>query len=168
MIIKDNGKNTPIGKMAAELAKKDVSGLLVGDVSSSHVKELFKLLMDQVEATKKNWKDEDFFIEIAIRKDPITDIIRKLPQARRTCPEPFYDQQLFYYDHHKCELELLWVVPDIETCALFISNPLSYSKTDKALLDYVLDFNSGALDRKMYEFSKKREKACQKILRVKE
>ena len=161
---KETGENTSVAELAAKVDKS--SGIvLVGDISEVHIKELAALLDHQVDVAVKNWPDESFFVEVNLRKDPFTEIIRKLPATRRTCPEPFYDQMVFYYNHIKCELENMWVIPDMETCYNYLVHPPSVlSKADRDLYDNIRKFDSGELDHTVLEFSKKREKVCRKNL----
>lgn len=165
----ETGENTPAGSIAKEISEKVVSEkdpLLVGDVSCEHVKELSDLLNRQVEYTTKKWPDQSFFIEVNLKKDFISDIIaniapliRKIPKARRTCPEPFYDQIVFYYDHKKEVLELLWSIPDIDTCFTYLMRtPKNLNKAEQDLYYYIKDFDSGLLDHKVKEYDKKQRK----------
>lgn len=98
------------------------------------------------ECEKREALDGDFFIAALIKKEKLLDnVLRNYFIPTRACPTPHFDQTVYRYDHHKEAIEFLWVVPDQETCEIFLENKHIIVPSERALLKFVLDYYDGTL-----------------------
>ncbi len=92
--------------------------------------------------------DGSFFVVVLRKQERLmSNVYRNFFLARKSCPTPTYDQVVYKYHRDLDAVEFLWVVPDMETCAVFTRNALQIDAQEKQLLKFVLDFNDGTLDR---------------------
>lgn len=92
--------------------------------------------------------DGDFFVVVLRKQERLmSNVYRNFFLARKSCPTPTYDQVVYKYHRDLDAVEFLWVVPDMETCAVFTRNALQIDPQERQLLKFVLDFNDGTLDR---------------------
>lgn len=91
--------------------------------------------------------DGDFFVVVLRKLERLLqNVHRNFFLARKSCPTPTYDQVVYKYHRELDAVEFIWVVPDMETCAVFTRNALLIDHDEKQLLKFVLDFNDGTLD----------------------
>ena len=102
-----------------------------------------------IEDGLKNTKG-NFWVTTSFYKDPtITtqNVLRIKGRACRACPTPTWMQNVWRYNRATDELIFLWAVPTIETCQHYEFNKAYIPPEEYCLLQYVLDFHSGELDR---------------------
>ena len=93
----------------------------------------------------------DFWIMTSFYKDPDPrlegkNVMRLKSKACRACPTPTWMQNVARYIRAKDELKWLWAIPSLEACQYYQENKHYIPKEEQCLLQYVLDFHSGALD----------------------
>jgi len=76
------------------------------------------------------------------------NVLRSYYFHRSTCPTPDYDQAVFQFDPAVEKFSEIWVIPDKQTCEIMYANALEVIPEERQLLNYVLDFASGALFQK--------------------
>lgn len=66
---------------------------------------------------------------------------------RWSAPTPGWDQNVYHFRRSSDDLELLWSIPDKQTCTHYLQQlqTLSVHPEEKELAQYVLDFYSGDL-----------------------
>lgn len=95
----------------------------------------------QREAFKGN-----FYIAALLKKEKLLDnVLRNYFIPTIDCPTPYYDQTIYRYNDKKGDIEFLWVIPDKETCEIFIENRNIIVPSERGLLEFILDFYSGKL-----------------------
>jgi len=91
----------------------------------------------------------DFWIMTSFFKDPMIptyNVMRIKGKACKACPTPTWSQNVARYIRSKDELEWLWSIPSVEACQYYQNNKHYIPPNEFCLLQYVLDFHSGALD----------------------
>ena len=75
------------------------------------------------------------------------NVIRNYFFHRSTCPTPEWDQVVYYYKRADDALNFLWVIPSKDTCELLRENALMVAPDERDLLNFVLNFYDGTLER---------------------
>lgn len=91
----------------------------------------------------------DFWIMTSFYKDsmiPTYNVMRIKGRACKACPTPTWSQNVARYIRAKDELKWLWAIPSVEACQYYQKNKHYIPPNEYSLLQYVLDFHSGALD----------------------
>ena len=88
----------------------------------------------------------DFYIVVLIKKERLmSNVMRLFYFARQSCPTPQHEQVVYHYHHQSGYLEFLWVVPSLEACVILHNEALLAHPDERQLVNFVLDFKSGAL-----------------------
>lgn len=97
----------------------------------------------------------DFYLTVLTKKERLLEnVIRRYFIDRQSCPTPEFDQTVFRFCRKDDALEYLWTVPDIQACHELYANAISVSDELKPLVEMVLDFRSGKLDKLAIELNK--------------
>jgi len=106
-----------------------------------------------LERGKKRYRG-DFFIVVLSRIEVVSnEVFRSSYLHRSSCPTPNYDQIVFHYDSKDDVLRELWVIPDRPTCIDLSNNSLEAKMAGDPLLEHVLNFADGTLDKIMAELN---------------
>lgn len=101
------------------------------------------------EAIKRGLKEHGhtFYVVVLTKKERLMEnVIRNYFFTRSTCPTPDWDQAVYRYKNVRGgDVDFLWVVPSKDTCKYLKDNALTIEKSERTLLDFVLDFDSGNL-----------------------
>ncbi len=98
----------------------------------------------------------NFFIVVLFKKERLMmNVVRQFFMPRKTCPRPEYDQVVYKYNRGSSDLSFIWVIPDKQSCESIPLDILHYPKEQKEFLNYVMDFNSGKLDKLCDEINMK-------------
>jgi hypothetical protein len=98
----------------------------------------------------------NFFIVVLFKKERLMmNVVRQYFMPRKTCPRPEYDQVVYKYNREAADLSFIWVIPDKQSCESIPMDILKYPKEQKEFLHYVMDFNSGKLDKLCDEINMK-------------
>lgn len=90
----------------------------------------------------------DFYIVVLRKRERLmSNVYRNYFFARKSCPTPTYDQIVYKYNKQQGIIEFVWVVPDLETATIFRENALEIDPQEKELLNFVLSFYDGTLDK---------------------
>ena len=88
----------------------------------------------------------DFYIAALLKKERLFEnTLRNYFVPTLACPTPHFDQTVYKYNAKKEDIEFLWVVPDQETCEIFLENRNIIVPKERQLLKYVLDYYDGTL-----------------------
>lgn len=93
------------------------------------------------------YEGKDFYVVLALRKEPIGNQPQALVWTRLSCPTPTYNQNVFKYHHVSATLEYLWTIPTQVTYWNICRDPQRFLK-DKECADlarFVLLMESGEL-----------------------
>lgn len=63
------------------------------------------------------------------------------------CPKPNFDNAVYQYNRDHDDLKLLWVLPSKDTANHLLANAVYLDTGNKGLLQFVLDFKDGTLDK---------------------
>jgi len=83
--------------------------------------------------------------------DSLTKTIRNRYFPSDICPTPNFNQAVFEYDRDHGNLDLLYVLPALNTCNYLLANPFYLNANDRQLLTYIYNFRDGTLDRQQEE-----------------
>ena len=163
--------NKTLGSIASELlSNPDTHKLNPQEIQRAQEKEYLDNLVWSVEhALKKidcskienheqckerSALEGDFFITAILKKEKLLEnVLRNYFIPTKTCPTPCYDQTVYRYNSSKGTIEFIWVIPDKETCLTFKENVAKIVPEEQGLLQFILDFYSGALYQKAKEFN---------------
>lgn len=87
--------------------------------------------------------DNDFFIEVTFERDKVhPEAYRLVFNSRTTCPIPFWNRHVYYFNKKNGTLELLWAIPDRFLCNHPEYIPLGVQNKSE-LMDNISKFKSG-------------------------
>lgn len=90
----------------------------------------------------------DFYVVVLFKKERLmVNVVRQYFFPRKTCPRPEYDQVVYKYHRHSHSLKFMWVIPDKLSCETLPLHKNFLPDDQKEFLKFVLDFNSGELDK---------------------
>ena len=141
-------KRETVGKVASDLmAKTDQGSAPVMEIAEAATSEYMDNVMHCVNKDYDRYKNAlGFYVVVDMKREMLlTNVIRNFFYSRRSCPTPWYDQTVFYFDKTTDALELLWVIPAKDTCVLFLQNEPFIDGEEKKLLQWVLEFRNGTL-----------------------
>jgi hypothetical protein len=96
----------------------------------------------------------DFFVVVIRKRERLmSNVYRNYFFARKSCPTPTYDQIVYRYNRTPGTIEFIWVVPDLETATIFKNHALEVTPEEKGLLNFVLSFYDGTLDKLAQTFN---------------
>ena len=137
-----------VGKIASQLKVHAVD-----NTHSAHEQMLEQLgeydynLYTTCEAGKKFYP-KNFFIVVTTKKERLMDnVIRNYFYHRWTCPTPTWDQTVYRYNRADDCLEFIWVIPSQYACEYLRANALTVLHEERDLLNFVMNFFDGTLDR---------------------
>lgn len=128
-------------KMIDDVARaNNVADVL--DFMGYTLNEYQKCLEDTVHDAITKMKD-DFYIEITFQKDKLLNkVFRLVPVIRNTCPLPFYDKDVYFFDKKEQKLEQLWSIPSKNVCNHKALIPITL-EGKKELLESIDNYNNG-------------------------
>lgn len=135
------------GKIATDLMQKGIEQVNPIEYQREIHKQYEKEIYTCVENGIKKY-DGDFFIVVLYKRErALLNVYRAYYFPRQSCPTPSYDQIVYKYHRKDRIIELLWVMPDIETATVFQNHALEIASEERGLLQFVLDFYDGTLDK---------------------
>ncbi len=156
-----------VGSISQELLHKDPGNHTVAEQGKEQLKDYLPNLIEAVERGKKEQPSEDFYIVVLTKRERLMqNVFRHYFFTRMSCPTPDYDQAVYHYSAAKDEVEFLWVVPDPVTIRFFMENSFEIPPEDRCLLQFILDFNDGTLDKLARSRNGEEEKQINPIVRV--
>jgi hypothetical protein len=110
-------------------------------------KDYLSVVFECIQNEKDSFEDIFFIVGIPVVNKLMPNVVGNRFFVRKTCPTPMFDQTVFSYSKKEERLEYIWTVPDKKTCEYFRENALLIDPSEKELLQFVLDFYDGTLDR---------------------
>jgi len=96
---------------------------------------------------KEHSTDKIFIAVLSLRERLMHNVLRNKFLPRQSCPTPTYCQTVFKYEKVHDKLEILWTIPDRQSCTNLLENALKVEQEERVVLKHVLDFYDGTLDR---------------------
>jgi hypothetical protein len=138
-----------VGKLSTELLQRDVHGdITAGEQMQEQLSDYENNLLECINLRKDNFPGDFYIVVITKRERLMQNVLRHYFFARESCPTPHHDQILYKYHRKEERLEFLWVIPDKESCKDIKNNALDIDPSLKQLLQFVLDYSDGTLDKK--------------------
>ena len=140
-------KKKTVGAAATELAAKADNKHTVIDQMRENLTDYEKEVLACAERGLATYK-HDFFVVILTKKERLLEnVFRNYFLHRKSCPTPEYDQTVFRVTYNPQDIELIWTIPDKETCFVYLRDAVLVHPEEKELLNYVIGFNDGTLDQ---------------------
>lgn len=140
-------KKKTVGKVATELEAKADNKHTVIDQMEENLTDYEKEVVECAERGYKVYKS-DFFVVVLTKKERLFEnIFRNYFLHRKSCPTPEYDQTVYRYIYDADALEVVWTIPDKQTCMVYVNNAVIVAPEEKQLLNYVIAFKDGILDQ---------------------
>lgn len=138
-----------IGKTAVDLLAKDDNPVVAYELTEEVMhKEFLKELELCIDRHTKIFKNYPFYVVCGFRSVRYLHNVKRMQfWGRMTCPLPTEDQTVYYVDPRNGFHELMWAIPDREACKYIVGNCLQLPAEEKQLLQTVLDYQDGTLDR---------------------
>ena len=147
-------KRPNLGQISAELSTKEVGQHTVAEQGKEQLKDYIPNLIEATTKGKKAMPYQDFFVVVLTKRERLMqNVFRHYFFTRLTCPTPDYDQAVYHYSHVKDEVEFIWVVPDPFTCSYFMEHAFDLAPEDKCLLEFIMKFNDGTLEKEAKKFN---------------
>lgn len=144
--MQDNKKT--VGQLAVELGQNNNGSTDPIELQREMTKEYCDNVLQAALDGQKYYTKPYYVVVITKRERLLNNVIRSYYFHRGTCPTPDYDQAVFQFDPRRESFQEIWVIPDKETCHMLYENALQVQPEERQLLNYVLDFASGALFEK--------------------
>lgn len=136
-----------VGQAAVELQQKTPDTLSPIENMQEQLTDWDKNLLECLETTKKEYQG-DFYIQVLTKKEPLLkNVLRNYFVGRQSCPTPGFDQTVYRYDRKDDAIDFLWVIPSKDTCHMFYANRKNIVPEELSLLNFVLKFMDGTLDK---------------------
>src|SRR5229473_2953273 len=142
-----------VGQVAVQEWIKEPDSPYLLDYVNEYCKDYMPQFEECAELGKKRFKGDFFVVGLLHREKVLGNVIRRRFYAFETCPRPAYDQTVFKYYRKEERLEYLWTVPDPDTCDHFVFHALEIVPEEHCMLDMILDFRDGTLDKKSRELN---------------
>ena len=140
-------KKKTVGETAVDLASKADNKHTVVDQMQENLTDYEKNVRDCAQRGLQE-HNSDFFVVVLTKKEKLfPNVFRNFFLHRKSCPTPEYDQTVYHYIHKLDALKYLWTVPDKETCKVYLENAAFIPFDEKKLLQFIMDFADGTLDR---------------------
>lgn len=164
-----------VGKLSQELLKKPLETHDVIEQQRAMQQEYIDNLIFAVEHARKKIDCKEFhegnpcdiieartgsfYVIVITKKERLMEnVLRNYFFTRDACPTPDYDQAVYRFDHKTESIEFLWVIPDKNTCLMFIKNATQVPFDETGLLQFILDFKDGKLMNKSLTLNDELEK----------
>lgn len=140
-------KKITTGALNVKALEKDADSYDPIEVINHFLPNYEKDLNKSINKGIKEFPRRNFFLQGCAKSERLLE--RVLPRViwniRETCPVPFFDETVLYYDHTNGEVKELWTLPNMATYNAYITDPLNVDPMEKQLRDYCWDFKDGTL-----------------------
>ena len=147
---------TPIGKLSAELASKDMGKIDIEEQGQELTKGYMDYVLETVASGKKLYPNDFFVVVITKQEKLMSNVIRNYFLHRMSCPPPEYNQAVFMYNKKDDSIDFLWVLPNKKTCKNFTKHKELVPPEQWSLLEYILKFRDFTLLRLSDQLNKER------------
>ncbi|CAB4127814.1 hypothetical protein UFOVP97_48 [uncultured Caudovirales phage] len=150
--------NKTVGELALEQQSKPYYEVPVQEFSDAVLiekEDYMKNIWEAVDRGYKEWNADIFFVSVlSLRERLLSNVFRNKFLPRQTCPTPTYCQTVFKYEKIPDRLELLWTIPDRNSCTMLLQNaPVIEDNDERIVLKNVMDFYDGTLDRRCMQLN---------------
>lgn len=140
-----------VGQASSELLEKQPETLSPIEQMRENLSDYEKNVFECLKHGIKTYPG-DFFITVLTKRERLMpNVLRNYFFHRATCPTPDYDQAVYHYKRDHDSLEFLWVIPSRDASIHLKDNALTVDKSERMLLNFVLEFAAGSL----YKLAKK-------------
>lgn len=145
--MEEQKKRETVGAYAHELLQKDPETRDPIELQREiHKEDYERNVFEAIERGKKMYTAPFYIVVITKREKLMQNVLRHYFFPRQSCPRPEWDQVVYRYQNDS--IEFLWTVPDKNTCELLKDNAIIVDPEERLLLQMVLDFSDGTLDRR--------------------
>ncbi len=138
-------KRDTIGKISLELSQKEPETRDPIEIQREVHKQFEANIIDCVNRHLSVYQG-DFYLEVITKKERLMqNVLRNYFFATQACPTPTWDQAVYCYHRESDSVEFLWVVPAKDICEMLTFNAITVDKSERDLLNFVLEFNDGSL-----------------------
>ncbi len=156
-----------VGTISADLMQKDPGNHTIAEQGKEQLKDYIPNLIEATNKGKRDLPKQDFYIVVLTKRERLMqNVFRHYFFTRMSCPTPDYDQAVYHYSALKDEVEFIWVVPDPVTCQYFLEHSLEIPPEDKCLLEFILKFREGTLDRLARRYNGEKEEQLNPIVKI--
>lgn len=146
----EKGKKT-VGELALEQQQKPYYEVPVEDFGKEILQEkddYMNNLWQAVDNGRKFFGVDVLYVAVLTwRERLIQNVMRNKFRPRITCPTPTYAQSCWKYEKEHDRLQLLWTIPDRDSCTMLLDAGPSVEGEERIVLKHVLDFYDGTLDK---------------------
>ena len=116
-----------------------------------------QMVIKAVENGKKEFDSGNFFIDVIWRKKKSErGGIRKDALWLKNIPTPHFNQTVYLYHRDIDDVEVLWSLPDQDTCTAYYHNRNHVPPSDYPILTQVMNYFDGTIFRLVDTFEQKR------------
>lgn len=141
-------KKETVGKSSIDLMQQKHDQVSAIEYEREMHKEYEKNILECIDHHRKLFSSDFYIVVLRKRERLLENVIRTFFLGRRSCPTPSRDQTVYKYHYKEEALEFIWTVPDLETCTIMKRDALLVPPEERELLEFIIDFDSGALDMK--------------------
>ncbi len=146
-------KKKKIGELSLELSQKALDSRdpieLQRELMREYCDEVIKCALHG-----RAYYTKPYYVVVITKKERLMqNVLRSYYFHRSTCPTPDYDQAVYQFDPKGESFQEIWVIPDKQACETLYQNALEVVPEERQLLNYVLDFASGALFQKALQLN---------------
>jgi len=149
-MVEEKGKKT-VGELALEQQLKPYYEAPVEEFGKEILQEnenYMKNLWEAVDRGIKEYNTDYIYVAVlSLRERLIHNVLRNKFIPRQTCPTPTYCQSVFKYEKELDRLQLLWTIPDRESCTMLLDAGILVEGEERIVLKHVLNFYDGTLDK---------------------
>lgn len=137
-----------LGQLVTNIEHSAPEAVHLEDSQVSRAKEFIDNVLLCVENGKKLF-DGDFYCVTTYKNEhTMKRVFRHIHFPTKDCPTPTWDQTVYKYHRKDDHLEFIWTIPDPKTCTYLSTNALLVPADQKELLQFVLEFHDGTLDKR--------------------
>lgn len=140
-----------VGELAVEQQLKPYYEVPVEEFGKEILQEredYMNHLWQAVDRGLKDYNQDILYIAVlTFRERLLRNVMRNKFVPRQSCPTPTYCQSVFKYEKDHDRLQLLWTIPDRESCTMLLDAAVEVVEEERAVLKHVLDFYDGTLDK---------------------
>jgi len=141
-------KEKTAGQLIWENLERPSGPVNVIDQQQEMVKDYMEKFNKIIQENKSKFKDVLYLVILLKTDYLLPGLIRPFFFLRQSAPTPHYHQSVFKYTHNDDKLELLWTLPNKESCLYLYENAITLDENEKTLLQYIIDFYNGTLLQK--------------------
>lgn len=140
-----NQKRKTVGAVAKELASKEAPTRSAYELSQAALKEWEQGVIECIDNNKRVFTGDFFVVVLTKRERLMHNVFRNFYHAQLSCPTPNYDQAVYRYSRRDDAVDFIWVIPDRETCHVYIEQSSQVHPEEYEFLKLIQEFKDGTL-----------------------